>query len=56
MKRIISLMMLTFFAFAVTACAPEVGSDGWCKQMKEKSKADWTAGETSDYANHCIFK
>ncbi len=56
MKRMISFILLAIFACAVTACSPEVGSEGWCKQMKEKSKADWTAGETSDYAKHCIFK
>lgn len=56
MEKIISFIILAFFTFAITACSPEVGSDAWCKQMQEKSKADWTAGETSDYAKHCIFK
>ena len=56
MKRTIFFMTVAFFTFAITACSPEVGSDAWCKQMKEKSKADWTAGETSNYAKHCIFR
>lgn len=37
-------------------CAPEVGSDEWCKDMKEKPKKDWTASEAVDYTKHCIFK
>ncbi len=38
------------------ACAPEVGSDAWCKKMDEKKKGDWTANEAKDYAKHCVFK
>lgn len=41
---------------ALTACAPEVGSEKWCNQMKEKPKADWTANEAADFAKHCVFK
>lgn len=40
----------------LTACAPEVGSEAWCADMKEKPKGDWTANEASDFAKHCIFK
>lgn len=53
---------ITKFFFAVSllvllvSCSPEVGSDEWCEDMKEKSKKDWTASETADYAKHCIFK
>ncbi|WP_374188947.1 DUF3012 domain-containing protein [Thalassotalea euphylliae] len=39
----------------VSACAPEVGSEKWCKQMSEKPKGDWTATEAKDYAKHCVF-
>lgn len=41
---------------ALTACAPEVGSEKWCTQMKEKPKGDWTATEATDFAKHCVFK
>ena len=37
-------------------CTHEVGSDEWCKDMKEKPKKDWTASEAADYAKHCVFK
>ena len=40
----------------LVGCSPEVGSDEWCEDMKEKPKKDWTASETADYAKHCIFK
>jgi hypothetical protein len=56
MKKTIPLIILTAFAFMATGCSPEVGSEGWCKQMKEKPKAEWTANEAADYTKHCIFK
>jgi len=37
-------------------CSPEVGSEAWCKQMKEKPKADWTANEAAEYAKSCVFR
>ncbi|MBK5102942.1 MAG: DUF3012 domain-containing protein [Burkholderiales bacterium] len=43
-------------ALSLSACAPEVGSDKWCANMKEKPKGDWSANEASSYAQHCIFK
>jgi hypothetical protein len=45
------VLLLTLFA-----CAPEIGSEKWCANMKEKPKADWTANEAADFAKHCIFK
>ncbi|CAD6366423.1 MULTISPECIES: DUF3012 domain-containing protein [Shewanella] len=44
------------FTAGLSACAPEVGSDAWCKQMKNKPSGDWTANEAADYAKHCVFK
>ncbi|MBU0750948.1 MAG: DUF3012 domain-containing protein [Gammaproteobacteria bacterium] len=41
---------------ALGACAPEVGSERWCANMKAKAKADWSANEAVDYARHCILK
>ena len=37
------------------ACAPEVGSERWCKQMSDKPRGDWTANEALDYARHCVI-
>ncbi|MBU1236961.1 MAG: DUF3012 domain-containing protein [Gammaproteobacteria bacterium] len=42
--------------FSLSACAPEVGSDRWCANLKEKPKGDWSVNEATDYAKHCIFK
>lgn len=39
----------------VTACAPEIGSEQWCKDMKDKPKGDWTMTEAKDFAKHCLF-
>jgi hypothetical protein len=41
---------------SVTGCAPEVGSDAWCKKIAEKPKGEWTANEAGDYAKHCLLK
>ncbi|MGV6807847.1 MAG: DUF3012 domain-containing protein [bacterium] len=40
----------------LVACAPEVGSDKWCDNMKEKPKGDWTASEAGDFTKHCIIR
>ena len=48
---IFSAAMVLVFA----GCSPEVGSDKWCTNMKEKPKGEWTLSETKEYAKHCIF-
>jgi len=48
------LTMIALLSFAV-GCSPEVGTDNWCVMMKEKPKADWTANEAGDYAQHCLL-
>lgn len=53
MKRIIIVIAISIF---LPACAPEIGSEEWCEDMKEKSKGDWTMTETKDYAKHCLLK
>lgn len=40
---------------ALAACSPEVGSEAWCEDMKEKPKGDWSANEAADFARHCIL-
>jgi len=41
---------------ALSACAPEVGSERWCADMKAKPMADWTTNEAVDYTKHFILK
>jgi len=38
------------------SCSPRVGSDAWCKKLKETPKADWSTNEATAFAKHCIFK
>lgn len=52
MKKLIAIFIVVF---TFTACAPEIGSEEWCADMKEKPKGDWTAAEGTDFAKHCIF-
>ena len=53
MKKI---MMILGLAMALSACSPEIGSDEWCADMKEKPKGEWTTNEAADYAKNCVFK
>ena len=55
-QKTICLFLLVAFVALVSACSPEVGSDEWCKNMKEKPKKDWTASEAANYTKYCIFK
>ncbi len=48
-------LILLVILFALTACAPEVGSRAWCEAMDEKSKGDWSANEATEYAKNCLF-
>ena len=52
MKKTIAVIVATLF---LSACSAEVGSETWCNDLKEKSKADWTAREAKDFTKHCIF-
>ncbi|MBI1733273.1 MAG: DUF3012 domain-containing protein [Gammaproteobacteria bacterium] len=55
METMLRFMLLCVLV-ASGACAPEVGSDRWCANMKEKPKGEWSANEAADYAKHCLFK
>jgi hypothetical protein len=48
----IALCLLT----TMIGCSPEVGSEEWCQDMKQKPKSDWTASEVASYANHYIIE
>jgi uncharacterized lipoprotein len=55
-KQYIFTVLAGVFLVTLAACSVEVGSEQWCSDMKEKSKADWTSNEAADFAKHCIFK
>jgi hypothetical protein len=55
-KRCFCLFCLLLLLGIVAGCSPEVGSEQWCQEIKEKPKADWTAREAADYAKHCLIR
>jgi len=52
MKKFIGVFLVAIF---LIGCAPKIGSEEWCNDMKEKPKGDWTATEAKDFTKHCIF-
>jgi len=54
-RNVFVAVVIAAFA-ALPGCAPEVGSEAWCKKMDEKPKGDWTVNEAGDYTKHCIFR
>jgi hypothetical protein len=48
--------LAAFFILVLSACSPEVGTDSWCSNMKEKPKGEWTANDTTSFAKSCLFK
>lgn len=49
------LAALLTSGLALSACSPEVGSEEWCNDLKEKPKGDWSANEAADFAQHCVL-
>ena len=49
--KILSAILLIV---GLASCSPEIGSEAWCADMKEKAKGDWTANEAADFAKHCL--
>lgn len=54
--RVLKISLALLSCLWLSACAPEVGSDAWCTNLKEKPKGDWSMNEASDFAKHCVFK
>ena len=48
-------IFLSGISFFLIACSPDVGSEAWCEELKQKSKGEWTANELTDFTRHCIF-
>ena len=53
--RLFGVLVLSAALALTAACSPEVGSEEWCGEMKEKPKGDWTANEAADFAKHCVL-
>ena len=54
--KIISAALFGFIIFSLTACSPEVGSEQWCANLKEKPAGELSVNEAAGYGKHCIFK
>ena len=52
LKRTLAVLPL----FVLWGCAPEVGSDAWCEDMRDQPRGDWTANEIRAFAENCIFE
>ena len=54
-RKVVVAVVVAAFA-GLAGCAPEVGSEAWCRKVDEKPKGDWTVNEAGDYAKHCIIR
>lgn len=54
-KKLLSLGIIVVFAFAVTACAPKVGTPEWCADMKDKPKGDWSTNDAFEFTKNCLI-
>ena len=55
MKSFVAVITAFIMMIGLSACAPEVGSEAWCEDLKQKPKGDWTANELADFTKHCIL-
>ena len=55
-KKVIFLAMTLLGVILLAGCAPEVVSEKWCENLKEKPKADWSMNEAADFTKHCLLK
>jgi len=53
-SKVFVVLVTCLLVASLPACA-KVGSERWCKNMEEKSAADWTPREAKDYGKHCVF-
>lgn len=48
-------LLIPALLLALSACSPPVGSEAWCRKMKETPKGDWSTNDATAFAKHCIF-
>ena len=53
--RSVMRAMLICVTIWLAACEPEVGSERWCENMREKPRGDWTANEALEFARSCVL-
>lgn len=55
MRKVFALASLISVLVFVAGCSPEVGSEEWCADIKEKGVANVTANEAADFTKHCVL-
>ena len=55
-KTLNTTLLISSVLIGLTACAPEVGSDAWCRNMADKPKGDWSTNEATEFARNCVLK
>ena len=50
------MVLVACVSLFLSACAPEIGSERWCNNLKEKPKGDWSMNEATNFTKHCILK
>jgi len=53
--KLYRLAVLAGLAAILGACSPDIGSEAWCQDMKQKAKGDWTANEATAFAKYCLW-
>jgi hypothetical protein len=55
MRSLWGAVLLAGVAAWLAACAPEIGSERWCEQMRDKPRGDWTGNEALEFARSCVL-
>ena len=50
-----SLALSTLAICSVAACTPKIGSEGWCNELAETPKIDWSMRDAADYTKYCVL-
>lgn len=57
MRKPARILAIGFFSILMlSACAPEVGSEEWCAELKKTPKGEWKVDDVTNYAKHCLVK
>ncbi len=54
-KASITMAVAILMSVGLAACSPEVGSQEWCDDMKQKDKGTWTGNEAAEFAKSCLL-
>lgn len=54
-SKVVALCALVLVAAVTLVCAPELGSEPWCEEMRETPKGDWSTNDALAFAKHCVL-